>query len=162
MADIGPEPEASQPPKSGANNHPVVSNPMFCTTLRCSNTLMNMPYHASNATCIMCTLGLAPCQTVTCNFRAKTSRSPFCFVCDPPPVLNICATASCTNVVHSIDDSMCCLCLTSCFPCSTDGCPGRSTPGDDGLCAKCVRQKDKPHTTYNPKRTHMCDNALFG
>ena len=92
--------------------------------------------------CLHCSSGLKLCLSSRCTFRAPSNNDGYCLVCKPPLAPRFCATFSCTKVLPPGGDTLCTLCITDCFPCSTVACDGRTCPGLAGFCKVCSGRTD--------------------
>ena len=59
-------------------------------------------------------------------------------------------------------DTICMLCTTDCFPCSTRQCLGRTCPGQNGLCKGCFGATAA--STAKARSSHFipCGNVIMG
>ena len=141
----GASPAASPPPTAPAQSPTALaSTPSRCSTPKCGAPAVQESTSRTGAQCPMCIVGVFPCATATCSFRVPRQHGQHCLVCQPPALLHFCRTPACTNVVESPEDTLCCLCTSSCFPCATRRCDGRSTPGSAGLCRTCGLSTPQP------------------
>ena len=68
------------------------------------------------------------------------------------------ATPGTSTARGRLDDTtlLCILCIAQCYPCSTVGCTGRTTPELNGLCRHCSHQ-GPAHLRAYPPRHVLCN-----